>query len=345
MDPHAVLGVIPGAPLKDIRGAYRRLVRQHHPDVGGDPSTFRAVQQAWEALRDGGSGSVTAPASTPGPSWSEEPIEGWQPPYAAPREPEPPAGPFWAGVDLSRLSWWSRVSDLSESPTQVRSGVWRPVVRVLWPALLVVWCLAGIRLGLAIADGALPLYWLPAALMLTLTAGAVQLWRRRVPWTFALAVFALVPAGDLLQAWHVAVLVAMAGLAIGWAWMYRRLHWPRWSRTQVLEGEIRGDLSKAREPLGQLVTALTVIPGVRILIGLQAEYLVALGRRVVTISSPPVQQITVIGGGAGFHLSCWDALELQAHPEETLSAIGDWLLHGQDPTLVDATLLGRLAPL
>jgi DnaJ like chaperone protein len=32
-DPHAVLGIAPDASLDEIRGAYRRLIRTHHPDL------------------------------------------------------------------------------------------------------------------------------------------------------------------------------------------------------------------------------------------------------------------------------------------------------------------------
>ena len=32
-DPHAVLGVAPDASLDEIRAAYRRLIRSHHPDL------------------------------------------------------------------------------------------------------------------------------------------------------------------------------------------------------------------------------------------------------------------------------------------------------------------------
>jgi curved DNA-binding protein CbpA len=35
-DPHVVLGVEPGAPADDIKVAWRRLARQHHPDLTGD---------------------------------------------------------------------------------------------------------------------------------------------------------------------------------------------------------------------------------------------------------------------------------------------------------------------
>jgi outer membrane protein assembly factor BamB len=49
-DPHAVLGVAPGATYEQVRRAYRRAARANHPDVGGDPAVFVAVRMAFEAL-------------------------------------------------------------------------------------------------------------------------------------------------------------------------------------------------------------------------------------------------------------------------------------------------------
>jgi hypothetical protein len=41
-EPHAVLGVEPGASPDDIKGAWRGLARQHHPDlIGDDPEAAR----------------------------------------------------------------------------------------------------------------------------------------------------------------------------------------------------------------------------------------------------------------------------------------------------------------
>jgi hypothetical protein len=50
IDPHAVLGVEAGASLLEIRDAYRRKAKQHHPDVGGDEWAFRILSQAYEIL-------------------------------------------------------------------------------------------------------------------------------------------------------------------------------------------------------------------------------------------------------------------------------------------------------
>ena len=55
-DYYATLGVPPGATKKDIRSAYRKLARQHHPDVNpndsGAEARFREINEAHEVLSD-----------------------------------------------------------------------------------------------------------------------------------------------------------------------------------------------------------------------------------------------------------------------------------------------------
>jgi len=48
-----VLGVSPAASAAEIKAAYRALVKQHHPDAGGDASTILELNAAWEVLGDG----------------------------------------------------------------------------------------------------------------------------------------------------------------------------------------------------------------------------------------------------------------------------------------------------
>jgi len=48
--PYEVLGVDPSVGHDDLRRAYRRLLRQTHPDTGGDSVRFVAVQRAWERI-------------------------------------------------------------------------------------------------------------------------------------------------------------------------------------------------------------------------------------------------------------------------------------------------------
>ncbi len=55
-DHYKTLGVDRGAPVEDIRKAYRRLARKYHPDLNpGDKSSeerFRKVQEAYDILSD-----------------------------------------------------------------------------------------------------------------------------------------------------------------------------------------------------------------------------------------------------------------------------------------------------
>jgi hypothetical protein len=48
--PWTVLGLAPGATEEEIRRAHRRRALETHPDRGGDPEVFRAVQRAYERL-------------------------------------------------------------------------------------------------------------------------------------------------------------------------------------------------------------------------------------------------------------------------------------------------------
>lgn len=46
--PYEVLGVPATATADQLRAAYRRRLRETHPDTGGDAASFTAVQTAWE---------------------------------------------------------------------------------------------------------------------------------------------------------------------------------------------------------------------------------------------------------------------------------------------------------
>ncbi|CAN5348840.1 hypothetical protein BH09ACT1_BH09ACT1_28790 [soil metagenome] len=48
--PYEILGVSPSASQDELRIAYRRQLRETHPDTGGSTARFLAVQLAWERV-------------------------------------------------------------------------------------------------------------------------------------------------------------------------------------------------------------------------------------------------------------------------------------------------------
>jgi hypothetical protein len=75
-DPYVVLGLPRSASLDEVKRAYRRLAKQHHPDSGGERTLarFLEIQAAYEQLVHGRPG---APGSVPGgatrASWQADP--------------------------------------------------------------------------------------------------------------------------------------------------------------------------------------------------------------------------------------------------------------------------------
>ena len=100
-DPYEVLGIPRAASDAEIKKAYRRLARKHHPDVNpGDASAqkrFQEIAGAWEVLRDPkrreryDRTGETADASPEPPPWSG----------AGPFGPRPAAGPGGATYQWS----------------------------------------------------------------------------------------------------------------------------------------------------------------------------------------------------------------------------------------------------
>lgn len=48
--PYEVLGVAASVSQEELKRAFRRALRETHPDTGGDPARFAAVQLAWERV-------------------------------------------------------------------------------------------------------------------------------------------------------------------------------------------------------------------------------------------------------------------------------------------------------
>lgn len=83
-----MLGVKAGASARELRTAYRRLVRRHHPDVAGPEGTHRAVRviEAYGVLTGAQAPRAARPASS-------SPRNAAGTTRTAPPPPPPPAAP------------------------------------------------------------------------------------------------------------------------------------------------------------------------------------------------------------------------------------------------------------
>jgi hypothetical protein len=52
MDPHAVLGLDPGASPEEVHRAYRTLAKRFHPDRAGDGELMISINAAYDLLRE-----------------------------------------------------------------------------------------------------------------------------------------------------------------------------------------------------------------------------------------------------------------------------------------------------
>lgn len=106
-DPYLVLGVEPGAPATAIKAAWRRLARQHHPDlIGDDPEASRVatrkmaeINEAYAAISRGGATAARAGTSAAGSESTFEPGTAQQRRGGPPRPK--PTRPVTRRLDLS----------------------------------------------------------------------------------------------------------------------------------------------------------------------------------------------------------------------------------------------------
>jgi hypothetical protein len=135
--PYEVLGVSPTAPMDELRRAYRRMLRETHPDTGGVAVHFHAVQAAWDLVGTvEGRAAYDRGMSTPrsseragaaAPLWAPTAAENRRGTRPAPRE-YGLAGQWQRDRYLELLAEWSPMPVTDPySPTLVRSAP--PLVR------------------------------------------------------------------------------------------------------------------------------------------------------------------------------------------------------------------------
>src|SRR6476659_4651517 len=74
-DPYRTLGLARGASIDEIKRAYRRLAKIHHPDAAGEKNVprFLAIQAAYEQLAGGADGrSVPRRPAAPRKAWEAD---------------------------------------------------------------------------------------------------------------------------------------------------------------------------------------------------------------------------------------------------------------------------------
>lgn len=316
-DHYRVLGVSPLAPKADIQAAYRRRLRETHPDRGGDEDEFHIVQSAWETLSHPGlrreydllrfgrraARRYGKAAAKP----SHRKVRGWN--VAPAPQPQPAAQGFPAEGALIAVPWHARL----------RLG--RPVHRPsawtaggLSAAVAAVWVFTGLGyLGQALAADS----WLFLALAIPVTI------------TIAMIVFVQTsralrrrpdsapnpPTGRLVIAFlFAAAVIWLAGLSTPWgwalgvyvltgaglAWTVKRLRYTLALRRSV-GGALRqfnafgpvGTRPKADRATGKLLReVLTNLPAARLFVALPAAedtrvpHAIVCGDRIALLCAP-----------------------------------------------------------
>jgi hypothetical protein len=191
-DHYEVLNVERTATTAEIKSAYRKLVRQVHPDQGGNAALFRLVQEAWNTLSDDGrraaydrelAGQTRSTPPRPEPEYSGNttynPPPRDPPPRDPPRTDAPRADPPPTGPAPSEPAPSEPAPSEPQGPVRVvpRFGRWRVVSLVLLVGWLIV--VIGPVLAAAVTSPKYLLYGIP--LVFLAVAGLPRAWRARVP--------------------------------------------------------------------------------------------------------------------------------------------------------------------
>jgi hypothetical protein len=314
-DHYRVLGVSPQAPKADIQAAYRRRLRETHPDRGGDEEEFHLVQGAWETLSHPGlrreydllrfgrraARRYGKAAAKP----SHRKVRGWNVSPA----PQPAAQGFPTEGALVTVPWHAR---LRLTRPVHRPSVWAAAGYTA--ALAAVWVFCGLGyLGQALAaDGwlflalAIPVTIAVAIIVLVQTSRAL----RRRPDTAPNP-----PTGRLVIAFlFAAAVIWLAGLSTPWgwalgvyvltgtalAWTVKRLRYTLALRRSV-GGALRqfnafgpaGTRPKADRSTGKLLReVLTNLPAARLFVALPVDletrvpHAIVCGDRIALLCAP-----------------------------------------------------------
>ncbi|MFF5094684.1 MULTISPECIES: DnaJ domain-containing protein [Actinosynnema] len=114
VDYYELLGVEREASSAEIRSAYRSLAKVMHPDAGGSSGGFRALQEAYDTLRDPARRRAydrgwAHPRSGPRSGSANRPPRSGRPPWNRPFGDDPDFVPPKPDLDPDDLGWWRLV--------------------------------------------------------------------------------------------------------------------------------------------------------------------------------------------------------------------------------------------
>ncbi|WP_432886068.1 DnaJ domain-containing protein [Kribbella sp. CA-245084] len=358
-DHYEVLNVERTATTAEIKSAYRRLVRQVHPDQGGNAALFRLVQEAWTTLGDPAKRAAydrTLDGQTSTPTY-EEPT--YTPRPEPEPEPEPAPDPFtWTQTQTS-----SQQQAPSQPPLAGSIEVLPPFGRWKIPALvsLVVWSLLiiGVFLSSGIHDT-----WdivLAVGIVGMIVVAMPPHWSRRIPLRGVIKAFGiLIGIGFLVVLFPssksgITALerVAIIGLLVGLVLV--RFLTGRWSKVHKLDRAIDAtatydfnlwgrpgeplvddgrtawiapaDVLRHRRTARLLDSVVEALPASKLVHGarigdMAVSHLLLNGHRVALISS-------VVGPPGHYTLDVYGALQLNGVPLDSPvsgldSAVAAW---------------------
>lgn len=313
-DYYKILGITPAADSSEIRQAYRRGARDAHPDAGGDPDRFHAIQTAYEALSDPttraeydtlrGTRRPGWRTRTPGRHAKGRRVKAWRvrTPNRDPRkrgrtEPvnhntdEVIPRPWFVDIDPGRR--------LRYSPSAWQRGSIAAIVIIAWTTISVELSIAVFESPAYPAFKALLIPYLLISIIAASAASARTLRRRKHLTTIAIVIIAAAIAWTT-DFHHIGLLFAahLAGM-VTIPWCVRRLRMAARLRAAVRSalrdynafGPAGARPSADRRTAAVLRSLLERLPAARLFVRVpvgphRAEYTVVCGRRVAVITPP-----------------------------------------------------------
>lgn len=304
-DHYRILGVSPEAPRSDIQAAYRRRLRETHPDRGGDEAVFHQVQAAWETLSHAGlrreydllrfgrraakryGRAAARPSHRKPRGWNVRP------------EPGPDTTPETGPGSLVTVPWYARVQ---RGRVNSKPSLWTELgvcalLIALWAASGIAFCSAALA-----TDAPLPIRALSIPLVLAgaiVVLGQAARTRRATEHTAPPPPRTRIVLAALFGA--AAVWSAGTGAWLGWwlalhvlcgailTWPVRRVRWAAALRRSVgaalrdynAFGPV-GTRPRADRPTGRLLReVLTNLPASRLFVSLPATASVRVPHAIV----------------------------------------------------------------